>query len=616
MQKIIRPSELPGLAKEARNPKTLIPFLAQSDNSNLMAMAQLIAASEPVLLAGLVPKKKCPRPEDLATCKAELRGLINELSKKKLILNSYLIKSSYDLWHDLRMILSDHPTIEQVILDQKHLSLLGVRANDILKYPPCEVVLIQGPFSDPLSKILVANNGSLLSKQLLRLAITLARPSAAQVTSVFIRPGKDQADLDNFYFGMAQTLKDMPEVEEVRITSEDAVETLAEMADKFDLTLVGTSHLLPQESPDAFGPFADRLLNQQGSAAVILQPSREISRKKDTEFTDSPITVLVDRWFKENTFHSDEFADIDELIELKKRQSQTISLVLPALNEEQTIGEIIHIIQEHFLHKHPLLDELILMDSNSTDHTRKIAQEAGLPVYIHQEVLGRYGSRRGKGEALWKSLYVARGDLVFWVDTDIKNFHPRFVYGLVGPILKYPRLQFVKGFYRRPLKTRQGFEEGRGGRVTELTARPLINLFYPELSGVLQPLAGEYGGRRTALEQLNFTSGYGVETCLLLDVFDKFGLTAIGQVDLVERIHRNQSLANLSKMAFAVIQAMIFKLENRGKGQFIQDINRTMKLIKYVNGEYRLDVETIAELPRPPMLNIPEYRIKFNKQLK
>ena len=255
----------------------------------------------------------------------------------------------------------------------------------------------------------------------------------------------------------------------------------------------------------------------------------------------------------------------------------------------------------------PLLDELVLIDSNSADATRQIAARLGVPVHIHQELLPQYGARRGKGEALWKSLYVTQSDILVWIDTDIVNIHPRFVYGVIGPMLVNPAVQFVKGFYRRPLARGKKLEPGGGGRVTELVARPLINLFFPELSGVIQPLSGEYGGRREALERLTFFSGYGVETGLLIDVFEKYGLSAIAQVDLLERIHHNQPLEALSKMSFAILQAVIRKLEKRFDFFVLEEVNKTMKLIRSVEGGYYLEVEEVVEQERPPMIQLAEY---------
>ncbi|HET7143676.1 MAG TPA: glucosyl-3-phosphoglycerate synthase, partial [Anaerolineales bacterium] len=302
-----------------------------------------------------------------------------------------------------------------------------------------------------------------------------------------------------------------------------------------------------------------------------------------------------------------EFADLKFLLSLKQKQNLTISLALPALNEEQTVGKVLKTLKNALMTRIPLLDEIMLIDSNSTDRTRQIAEKIGVPVHIHQKILPQYGLRKGKGEALWKSLYCTSGDIIIWVDTDIVNIHPRFIYGLIGPLLLRPEIDFAKGFYRRPLKVGNKMQAGSGGRVTELTARPLLNLFYPELSGIVQPLSGEYGGRRKALEQLPFFSGYGVEIGLLIDMFEKFGLTSIAQVDLLERIHHNQPLDALGKMSFAIIQAVIRKLEVKYGQGILENINKTMKMIRYEQDRFFLDIEEIAEGERPPMIEIPEY---------
>jgi glycosyltransferase involved in cell wall biosynthesis len=261
----------------------------------------------------------------------------------------------------------------------------------------------------------------------------------------------------------------------------------------------------------------------------------------------------------------------------------------------------------------PLLDEILLIDSDSTDRTRTIASELGIPVYIHQQLLPELDVRNGKGEALWKSLFVTKGDIIVWIDTDIINIHPRFVYGIIGPLLLNQNIQFVKGFYRRPLRVGNKMQAGGGGRVTELTARPLLNLFYPELSGVIQPLSGEYAGRRQALESATFFSGYGVETGLLIDIFERFGLRSIAQVDLLERIHHNQELEALSKMSFAIIQTVLRKIESRYERSIIEDVNKTMKLIRYANGGYFLVVEEVAEKERPPMVSLSAYKERAKK---
>jgi glucosyl-3-phosphoglycerate synthase len=312
----------------------------------------------------------------------------------------------------------------------------------------------------------------------------------------------------------------------------------------------------------------------------------------------------VDKWFAENTFHSKEFAAIGELVRLKEQQGLSISLVLPTLNEEETIGPIIECIQEDLQRRYPLIDEMILVDSRSRDRTTTIAAAHGVPVYVHQDVLPEEGSYHGKGEALWKSLSITRGDLVAWIDTDIANIHARFVYGILGPLLREPRIGYVKGFYRRPLRQGDVLHEAAGGRVTELMARPLINMFYPLLSGLVQPLSGEYAGRRSVLEQVPFQTGYGVEIALLIDILEQFGLPAIAQVDLEQRIHRNQSLASLSRMSFVILQTVLRRLERQQQIDLVTEVGRTMKVIEQMRGGFHLDVRQVEDHERRPMAEV------------
>jgi hypothetical protein len=400
----------------------------------------------------------------------------------------------------------------------------------------------------------------------------------------------------------------MPEVQKQFAVTDDAAQLILETAKQFDVIVLGTTSQ-PVTSSACLGVFADTILCDAPCPVIAVKSARPLHHAVYDESAGvQAISILVDKWFAENTFHADEFKKMDELIELKHQQGLTISLALPALDEEQTVGKVISTMKNELMVNAPLLDEIVLIDSNSSDRTRAIAEELGIPVYIHQQLLERLGPRRGKGEALWKSLLMTRGDIIAWIDTDIVNIHPRFVYGILGPLLINPQVKLVKGFYRRPLKVGGKIQAGGGGRVTELTARPLLNLFYPELSGVVQPLAGEYAGRREALERVPFFSGYGVETGLLIDIFELYGLSAIAQVDLLERIHHNQPLDALGKMSFAIIQATMRRLERRMGRPLLEDVNKSMKLIRHSANGYFLDVEEIAERDRPPMIEIEEYR--------
>jgi hypothetical protein len=205
---------------------------------------------------------------------------------------------------------------------------------------------------------------------------------------------------------------------------------------------------------------------------------------------------------------------------------------------------------------------------------------------------------------MWKSLFVTRGDLVAWLDADIRNFHPRFVYGVLGPLLRDPSVGYVKGFYERPILDGDRLTGLGGGRVTELMARPLLNMFWPHLAGIVQPLSGEYAGRRALLEQVPFFTGYGVEIGMLIDVADRFGLDAIAQVDLERRVHRNRDLADLSRMAFAVLQTAMRRLASSGRVELRTRLDLGLYLFESFEGAYRMEPSLIDVRERPPAVSV------------
>lgn len=249
---------------------------------------------------------------------------------------------------------------------------------------------------------------------------------------------------------------------------------------------------------------------------------------------------------------------------MEAKGDSRVSVVLPARNEEATVGAIVSTIREHLMDRVPLVDELIVVDSRSTDRTAQVARAAGAEV-VGQDAMTRGLPRlTGKGDALWAGLAAAEGDVVAFVDADLREFRPHFVTGLVGPLLADASVAFVKGFYHRPLVGASSVEADGGGRVTELMARPMLNLFWPELAGFVQPLAGEYAGRRSVLEQVPFVSGYGVETAMLIDLLDLVGLDALAQVDLGERKHRHQETAALGRMSAQIMLTAWSRLQRRG----------------------------------------------------
>jgi len=261
-------------------------------------------------------------------------------------------------------------------------------------------------------------------------------------------------------------------------------------------------------------------------------------------------------------FHHLQFADARELAQFKNHQG--ISVCIPTLNEAKTIGNIVSTIQSDLM-AIGLVDEIIVIDSGSTDNTREIAAAAGAKTCLATDILPNLTPQVGKGENLWKALHVATGDIICYIDGDIENFHPGFVTGLVGPLLTDDGIDYVKGFYERPLAYGDESHSTGGGRVSEILIRPLISLFYPELSGILQPLAGEYAARRSTLESLEFPVGYGVEIAHLIDLAQNQQLHRIAQTDLVKRIHRNRGDAELGGMAFAILRVILRRLERDSK---------------------------------------------------
>jgi len=318
-------------------------------------------------------------------------------------------------------------------------------------------------------------------------------------------------------------------------------------------------------------------------------------------------------WIRRNTFHHSNFWDIKQLIEEKERQGLTISLCLPTLNEEKTIGKEVILFKSELMDRYPLLDEIAVIDSGSTDKTREIAAAFGAEVYLSSDILPQYGEKKGKGENLWKAVYQLKGDILCYVDADIANIHPRFAYGLIAPLLYRPEMKYVKAFYDRPLAFSQGIRPSGGGRVTEILVRPLFSLFHPELTGLIQPLSGEYAVRREVLEQIPFPIGYGVETAHILDVYKKWGMEAFGQTDLDQRVHRNQSTLNLGKMAFGILRTFLARSDAAGQQGGMEEISTLLRQFQAHDDQYEQVVYEIVEEERPPMITLPEYREKFGR---
>lgn len=265
-------------------------------------------------------------------------------------------------------------------------------------------------------------------------------------------------------------------------------------------------------------------------------------------------------WFASRSFPARSFPDLRALAARKRRRGLTVSLILPTLNVADTLPQVLDEVAAVSRGDTLLVDQVIVVDGASTDATMDIARRAGAEVYLQDALLPDFGPALGKGDAMWRALARADGDIIVFADTDTRNFHRDFVTATIGPLIVEPEIRLSKAAFRRPFTgDSQDITADGGGRVTELTAKPLFNVFFPELAGFAQPLAGEFAGTRDLLYSVPFFTGYGVETGLLIDTLRLAGLSAMAQVDVGVRMNRHQSLADLGRMSYAVLRTVLHR---------------------------------------------------------
>jgi nucleotide-binding universal stress UspA family protein len=506
-------------------------------------------------------------------------------------------------------------------------TVISPTIDEVVRDAPCDIAVVKQRGSREIRRILVPVRGGPHAELAIRFADAIARRHDGVVVALhLVPPGITLAVRAQAEHALASFIRQHVggRAEAVVREAPNVRNAILREADNADLVVMGAS--VSASSPDTdgylFGALPEAVATRARPTVIVVKTRQQIGRQTFEQLASRAETLAaadraaeearavparVERWFGESNFHHAEFADLRRLVQLKEKQGLTISLILPTLNEEETIGPIVRRAIREMVGRVPLLDEILVIDSASTDRTREIAEAEGARVVQHPDVLPRYGSFIGKGEALWKSLYETSGDLIVWADTDVRNWHPRMVYGTLGPLLHEPRLHYVKAYYQRPIVEGGALKEGGGGRVTELVARPLVNLFFPELSGLIQPLAGEYAGRRSLLEAIPFFTGYAVEMGHLIDATERLGIEGLGQVDLERRVHRNQELEGLSRMSFVILQAVVKRLEERRKVRLFAELGSTMKLPRSGRGRLSLEVIELADQERPPMIRIPEY---------
>ena len=563
-------------------------------------------SAQAVTLVAVTPLQEGSPMSEGAAPAQELRNELERLSDIDPLVRR-LARSivSHEPWIDIKALTEEFPPDETLVV-------LPWRSNDaawrnglvhVLSDPPCDAVVVHSPAGAPaIRKLLLPVRGGPFAALSLQLAVKIAKASGAEITVLRVLSEDDNPAsqlLRESFTGLSDVF---PEITHEAQVAGDPGRTIMSMLKDHQAIVLGASAV---EGQDPIGLVASLILQKEDVTTVVVKTKEPFRMPAtDTRPKDVPVLVRVERWFAQNTLKSSEFSDPNKLADLKREQGLKISLGLASLNNETTIGNIIGLVREQLVYTTPLLDEIVVIDNGSADSSRRIATAMNVSAYATEDVLSAHGTLRGKGDSLWKSLYLLSGDLVVWMDTDIANPEPAHLLGIIGPLLMDPRIQYVKGFYGTP-----AMQATDRDPIPDVLIRPIISLLFAELAGIADPLAGTHGGRRTALEQIPFYSGHGVLIGLLLDILDRFGLESIAQVDLgaVNRRKTDREQTTPPKTAFSILQVFAQHLEDKGLVTSAFSMERTLKLL-HMDHSFHMEEVDVHEQRRPAMMTVREYR--------
>ena len=596
-------ARIPGGPAQAGPRRVLLPLLNPALGPRLLELGARLAGGpggEVLLLSVAEVADEASLSQGLPLARAYRTMMISVLERSGSGVEARsLVRVFHDvvagIWETAQETASDLLLLPWKGFARRPDRVFGELLDRLVGQPPCDVVLARLPVPAEPWRVLVAARGGSYAELAVDLGERLAG-GGGQLTVVHAAPTRDVSD-DRPFEAIRARLANVQRPPRVIELGGDPRDGIMRAAAGHNVVILGATGRAGAVSP--LGPLGEQLARDLQKGLLIVK-TRAPLRLPTGSHGGDPTPRQVDRWFAENTYQYREFSDIGRLVDLKRRRGLTISLGIPAYNAEGAIVGVLKATYGLLQQEFPLLDEVVVLDRGSTDRTRDAAAELGVTVHPIDRGRRRQPGVTELGTALWKSLRVLRGDLIVWLDPAIRNPHPRFVYGVLGPLLSNPGLAYVLGFSCRAGDSRPDQSVG-GDSATELAVRPLLNLLAPELAGIIQPLSEQRAGRRDVLEQVPFFSGRGVEVGLLLDIHARQGLRGIAQVDLAERVQHEGDGREPLSTAHAALRVLLRRLGQR-RGVDLLDRDRLgLTRIRCENGEYFLDVKDVAEEEHPPM---------------
>lgn len=543
-----------------------------------------------VILLGIVPESADPGHD--ANEARLLRRKLARLGRGSSNPGRVLVRSAPTFDGGVRSAIAD---------ERADALLLGWNAGEtdvlaLIADPPCDTLVCRPHSGSRLRRVLLAVRGGPYAELALEVGLNIGRPAGAELTLMHIeRPeaeGPSREREQRLFQELLLRCSEYRRVNVLTLTADDPAEAILAEAANHDLLILGAG-IRPDDSHAGLGPVPERVLAKSVGGTIVVKAGNPV----DPTIFEPPapsIDLVVNRWFTNNTFHCREFNDLAGLVAVKERLGLSVSLAIMATGNSEGLPGLVENVRGELQERNSLLDEIAVFAVD--DEAQLPLQDLGVPV-----LPATGDDAGGPGRALWQSLRELRGDIVAWIDGDVRNSHARMVYGVVGPLLLHERLQYVKGFYERPLSVADAAFGGDGRLpITELTARPLLNLFFPELSGVVEPLCREHAVRRSAIAEMPIFAGQGVEVGLLIDFLERFGLDAIAQSDLERRVGQDLSVDRVTRKAFDVIQVMINRIGRRRDVDLLSAAHQTMKLILQDGEQYHIEQVEAGERELPP----------------